>query len=244
MAETEITELVSAQLLAHVAWCKEQIAANFSIVQLPPRSWAGRDDLVNEFLRHFNPTDRAMAGNAVDLAVMEMWHRSKDDPANFDLQAMLLRLINIHKLITKAIANGRSEQTFKYEPFRDANGKEDMMKLVEIKVKEKRYKGVDMSAVAQLLAVERAIAELKSISESSKITGEDVVATIMAGIDRVHKKMEADKLKGLDDFINPRMLPGIIEEGRKQAKATIVTERRGKPIEAKDDEEAEDEKDE
>lgn len=244
-------ELANAESMAYVAWCQQQIAESFYVVQLPPKPWAGRDDLINAASRNFDNPDLLVMSNAVDQAVLGMWNRQKEDPYNFQKQAMLLRAQGIRQLILQAIKNGRKESTYQYKPL-----KNDGTKLVETKVKEKRYVGTDMAAVDKLLAVERLIAELQGLYGDPQKTGGDIVERFFQGLDDLQKNKIAAvedqdgvtssralkaKNRAMDGKISPanhRLLESIItqnapEDGKAEpVSATVVARPRGKVIEA------------
>ena len=243
--------LANAESLAYVAWCQEQIAENCYVVRLPPKPWAGRDDLVNKCSRNFRISDLLIASNAVDQAVLGMWHRQGDDPANFLKQAMRLRLQGIRQLILEAMKNGRREQTFKYEPHPD-----DPMKLIEMKMKEKRYVGTDMAAVDKLLAVERVLADLEGLWGDTQKLGANIIEQFFCGLDKLQEKNKGvedaeenagasralraknRKLTGPMNESQHRLLTSIVtptDAGQpEEVSATVVTKPRGKVIKAGD----------
>lgn len=246
----DVLILANAESLAYVAWCQEQIAEGCYVVQLPPKPWAGRDDIVNKLSRQFGITDLLVASNAVDQAVLGMWNRSGEDPSNFDKQAMLLRIQGIRQLILQAIKNGRRETTYKYEPHES-----DPMKLIEMKMKEKRYIGTDMAAVDKLLAVERLIAELKGLWGDGKKLGVDIIDQFFAGLDNLKEKNKAEddaeeqagasralraknrKLTGPLSESQTRLLTSIVQPAEPKSgevPVTVVAKPRGKVIKSGD----------
>lgn len=195
-------QLANAEFLGYVEWCKERIAQARHAVQLPPKPWAARDEVIAECSKKFKNPDLIAIGAAVDLAVLELWNRQKDDPGNFKKQTMLLRLKGIEQLVILAVSNGRKETFFKYvliddlpERQRDFARAQNQSPLgmVRMEVKEKVYTGTDMGAIHMLLSIERLIADLEGLYGQTDKASINVIQAFFEGLDNRSAKSDADE---------------------------------------------------
>jgi hypothetical protein len=202
---SEILQLANEESLAFASWCMETISERHCEARLPPDPWAGRDEIVRGCAAHFTIPE-AIAGNAVDQAVMQLWHRPKADPKIFRKQAMKLRIIGLKQLVFLAIKNGRKEEFFKYVALRDLAPEQwpqgtpknpDLRRLVEIKVKEKRYTGTGMGAIHMAASLERMLADLDNLDGDTDQTSSNVIQDLIDGLDKLaNSKKDAEEDKG------------------------------------------------
>ena len=254
------TRLATVEMAARAAYCQEQIAESCHVPPEPPAPWAGRDDLVKGCAKQFGIT-RAEAGLAVDGAVAELWAKQVADPVPVMKRLMLLRFKAYRQLVLNAIRNGRKEETFQYKPLGELDPKVtptnllggDPTMLVEIKVREKRYTGVDMSAVNQLLAIERCIAELEGLNGKSSDGALNVVGKFFAGLDELAQRQREKQLAdaepaSLAHRAKSRGIADLDPDGRKRVLASVleaqpktpkkVRARKASPAEGAEDEDA------
>lgn len=174
---TEIQSLLktNSECLAYIAWVKQTIATTRYEIQLPPKPWAGRDDIIELGCRHFKTSDRLLIAQCVDVAVTELGVVDEADSTGRQVQLMVLRLKVLHQHLFSQMDKGSSQKTYKYfsakelrasdllpEKYEDAPDS----KFIRIPFKESRSKGIDPALVGQMLQLERLIADLTGLFRS------------------------------------------------------------------------------
>lgn len=234
--------LAGAERAAEVAWAQEQISQACFVPKLPPKAWAGRDEIIAGVAEQFG-VKLVDAASVVDEASLLLCGHELDDQAPALKRTMLVRLIGIRKLILKAIGDGRRESQYKTDP--DPNNPNKRIKFL---FKEKHYHGIDMAAIGRLLEVERAIADLQGLKGP-----EEAVATLSV-LDELNDAMDAtakrkvtlslaQKIKtgqiGELSVEGKRMVSAALDEMNKEKKRLIegeVVKPEGEPEEEEDEE--------
>lgn len=220
--ERDILRFAETEWASRVEWAKDQIASECYVPLLPPKIWAGRDDIITGCAEQFR-INLSDAAKAVDAAAMDLCLLERDDPSPALKRTMLMRLVGIRKILAQAMKDGRSEMQYKWEP--DPDGGEPK----KVPFKEKKFVGVDMAAIGRLLEVERNIAELQGLKGPEDATASlSIIDELDAALDG---KTKRKVVVSLAQKLKTGEIGSLSPDGRRMLDAAVKEMNKSNPVE-------------
>lgn len=195
----DVVNWVAAEMVARVEWVREKIADACYEPTPAPQSWAGRADIISTAMRSVEAGGLGLtsleAASAVDLAVTDLWAADHADDLHVQRRLSMMRLRAMRQLVLKSMQDGCVETTYGYEPHPTEEGK-----LVERRLKEKRYRGITMAQVGMLKDIELAMEQLAGMHDRNAGSDTNILARMMEQWKRMREggpaTTKVDDIKG------------------------------------------------